>query len=489
MTFNSLTYLIFLPIVLLIYWSASSRIRPLLICIISLSFYSLWKPVFVLVMLLSASVDYFVGLRLEVTTDMSKRKMLLGLSLAANLGLLAYFKYLFFIVDNIQIIFNLFGQSLQIPHQEIILPLGISFYTFEAISYVVDCYRRVIKAERNIISYFGFITFFPKLIAGPILRAAQLIPQFYSARNINSTDIVTGLQAIFLGLCLKGLLADNISPLVDDGFARPISDWSAWDSWTMAFLFGYQIYFDFAAYSYIAIGSSRMMGIILPDNFKYPYSATSPREFWKRWHISLSAWIRDYLYLPLMGEKFENRIDVIKSAVEVGNSSNTRSPFAIIVLFMSWSIMGLWHGANWTFVLWGVMHASFITIYRMSEPIRVRFSKGFRSSLGLILTLPAMMLAWIPFRAANVGDALTILEKIIDPYAYSSLGLRENTYLVAAVLTILVLIAEPLSRLQDRIVNRSYIFSKIIFFVSAFFIVPLALIFLRPITQFIYFQF
>jgi len=486
MTFNSITYLAFLASFLCLFWAVPARWRPGVIAVCSLAFYSLWKPVFVLVMLLSAGVDYFVAQRIEATEHVGRRRVLLGMTLAVNLGLLAYFKYLLFVLDNLEVVLSLFGHPVHLPHPEIILPLGISFYTFETISYSIDVYRRVIPAERNLVRYVCFVTFFPKLIAGPILRAAQLIPQFGAKVRLRSEDVLAGLQGIVLGLFLKGGFADAVAELVDDGFNRVPASWSALDTWTMATLFGIQIYFDFAAYSMIAIGSSRLMGIKLPDNFNFPYAAVSPRDFWKRWHISLSAWIRDYLYLPLSGERFQNERGLPSGPGESTQGSSVRRN-AMAALFITWAVMGLWHGANWTFVLWGLMHASLIAAYRLSEPLRVRLSDRVRTVGGFVITLPLVLLAWIPFRAASVQDALVIMGRVLDPKAYFSLGLRENTYLVAVVILIGVLLAEPVHRwLQTRASVAVRLAALVIVGLVT---VPLSLVFLRPITQFIYFQF
>lgn len=485
MTFNSLTYMLFLALALLCYWTAPARHRQLLICLTSIAFYMLWKPLFVLVMLGSATVDYLVAQKLEATTDLRHRKWLLAITLLINFGLLAYFKYLFFLLDNMSAALSLLGHPIEIPHLNIILPLGISFYTFETVSYSIDVYRRVVPAERNLFSYFSFVTFFPKLIAGPILRAGQLLPQLKSPQTPSSATIALGVQEIVTGLLIKGLFADAISPLVDDGFARPAANWSALDAWTMALLFGFQIYFDFSAYSRMAIGSSRLFGIDLPRNFNFPYHATSPKDFWKRWHISLSSWVRDYLYIPLTGEKFHTggRSD------ESRHSEGAREPLYLGALFITWATMGLWHGASWAFVLWGVMHACYIAGYRLTAPLREALPMGLRTVGGQIITLALAMLAWIPFRSASLQDALTILGKVITPSAYTSLGLRENTYLVAVIMLLLTLVAKPLSDWLARATASSQRFDALAYFLAGLCMVPLALVFLRPINQFIYFQF
>ncbi|MGH8105908.1 MAG: hypothetical protein ACREO2_06300, partial [Arenimonas sp.] len=244
MIFNSVTYLLFLLLSLCFYWLMPPRMRMWVIMLASVMFYGFWRPEFLLVMLVSATTDYLVALKLEKTEGGTQRKWLVAISLSVNLGLLLYFKYLLFFVDNFQAAWSLFGASIDVPNLDIILPLGISFYTFETISYTLDVYRRVIHAERSFLAYACFITFFPKLIAGPILRAAQLIPQFYRRAAFTLEDLNVGVQRIILGLFLKVALADNIAPLVDEGFAQPVSMMTALDVWTLAFLFGFQIYFD-----------------------------------------------------------------------------------------------------------------------------------------------------------------------------------------------------------------------------------------------------
>ena len=272
------------------------------------------------------------------------------------MGLLFYFKYLAFFAQGANEIAELAGLDFSLPPLSIILPLGISFYTFQTISYTIDVYRGFIKPERNFILYSSFVVYFPQLVAGPILRAAELVDQLSRRPPFDPEDLVIGLRRIAYGLFLKVALADNIGPLVDAGFAEPAATLRALDVWTLSFLFGFQIYFDFSAYSHIALGSARLMGIHFPENFNFPYLASSPRDFWQRWHISLSSWIRDYLYLPLMGAQVHDRSTGGLPTVESGRSGFTRTR----ALFLTWGIMGLWHGANWTFVIWGLYHATLV---------------------------------------------------------------------------------------------------------------------------------
>jgi alginate O-acetyltransferase complex protein AlgI len=489
--FNSVTYLVLLLLVLPVYWSLPLRGRQWLIVAASLTFYGFWKPEFILVMLASASTDFFVGLRMASSRSERTKRRWLFLSLFVNLGFLLYFKYLFFIVANGVVTLRFLGFSVEDPILNIILPLGISFYTFETISYSVDVYRGTIKPERDLLAYVCFITFFPKLIAGPILRAHQLIPQLKQPAVLTLDDAVEGARRILIGLFLKVGLADNLAPLVDEGFKQPAGSLSALDVWTLAFLFGYQIYFDFSAYSHIAIGTSRLMGIRLVENFNFPYAAASPREFWQRWHISLSGWIRDYLYLPLLGTRpgspdGERKL-IAGDAVDGARGKGPgKRRFA---LFATWAIMGLWHGANWTFLFWGLIHALYIFGYRATERVRVGLPMLVRRVGGFAITLPLVMLAWIAFRAPDTATMWSLYRRVLDVDGYRWLGLRENNYLIAAGL-LLVLIAAPIAhqKIVRPLDSRPFpSFALNLFAVCAMAMVTFT--FLRPISQFIYFAF
>ncbi len=487
MIFNSVTYVVFLVLFVSLFWVLPKRPRLWLILLASCTFYGFWRPEFLLVMFLSAYTDYFVAMRIEETDAPKKRRTWLLLSLTVNVGMLCYFKYLLFFVDSGVGILNIFGANLASPALNIILPLGISFYTFETISYVVDVYRRFIPAERSFVMYGCFVTFFPKLVAGPILRAAEMLPQF-SVTPVFKTDVfVKGLQRILFGIFLKVVIADNIAPSVDAGFLQPISTLSALDVWTLAFLFGFQIYFDFSAYSSIAIGSALLLGIKVPENFNFPYIASSPREFWQRWHISLSSWIRDYLYLPLQGVKVRDRSTGARS-VDVGESrEGSRHP--LFALFMTWAIMGLWHGANWTFVIWGLYHASLIAVYRFVAKPAAQLPKWVRTYGGWAITLPVVMLGWIPFRAKSVSDTFDMLVKLFSPSNYLWLGMRENTYLLAALIFLLCLCAYGIRRLMDKQALNWLWTSVPVQSALMAVVIALDFVFLRPISQFIYFQF
>ena len=481
MIFNSLTYLLLLFLVVTLYWLFPYRARLILIFTSSLVFYGFWKISFIPILLISVIVDWFVAQRIYKCQKRHRFSLLL-ISLIVNLGLLFYFKYLIFFAENTLGFANLLGAKIDPFVLKIILPLGISFYTFQTISYTVDVYRGFIKPEKNFILFACYVTFFPQLVAGPILRAKEVIPQFINRPSFSLNHILIGLRFILFGLFLKVVLADNISIFVDRGFLIEVENLSAIDVWTLAFLFGFQIYFDFSGYSFIAIGSARMMGIIFPNNFNFPYISSTPKDFWQRWHISLSSWIRDYLYLPLNKKKVENRS-------EGGFKKSLKSPGSNKSLFITWSVMGLWHGANWTFLLWGIYHAILISIYRLIEPSTRNFSQWFRSLLGVLITLPLIMLSWIPFRATSLSDSLEMWAKIINPFAYTWLGMRENIYLITFVILvgfyIVYLFKEKilpkLSAIKFMIISLDIVLIAIIF--------STVVIFFRSINQFIYFQF
>ncbi|MDP2829691.1 MAG: MBOAT family O-acyltransferase [Sulfuricellaceae bacterium] len=487
MIFNSVTYIIFLILAVCLFWVLPKRPRLWMIFLSSMIFYGFWRPEFLAVMILSAATDYFVAIRIEATDVLKKRRLWLLVSLAVNLGLLFYFKYLLFVVDNAIVVMRFFGVEMQSPILNIVLPLGISFYTFQTISYTVDVYRKLIPAERDFVLYGCFVTYFPQLVAGPILRAGELLYQLDAKPKFRLDTFVSGLKRILFGLFLKVVLADNISPLVDAGFAQQISAISAIDVLTLAFLFGFQIYFDFAAYSHIALGSARLMGISFPENFNFPYMASSPREFWRRWHISLSSWIRDYLYLPLLGVKVHDRSvgGLATAAKEHGVSA--RHP--TLVLFVTWGIMGFWHGANWTFVFWGLYHATFIAAHRLVSPWTATLPQFVRNVGGWLITLPIAMLAWVPFRAESVGNALGMYGKLFVPRDYFWLGMRENNYLIAAVLLLgfsgTYFLHERGNRWLRSSLALTFVFETLLMGIIA----GLIFVFLRPISQFIYFQF
>jgi len=477
MLFNSLTFLVFLISFVPVYWFSSPRFRQFLILFSSLIFYGFWRLEFIPLLIFSMTLDWKLSLMMEGKTAKQKFTLLL-ISIFINLGLLFYFKYLYFLNDNLNLVANFFGLSLNYQLMEIILPLGISFYTFQTLSYTIDVYRNHIKPEKSILIYGCYVTFFPQLVAGPILRFSEVASQFRNRTEFNLDYIFSGLRRILYGVFLKVVLADNIAPLVDSGFNMDVNMMSAVDVWTLAFLFGFQIYFDFSAYSHIAIGTAKLLGINFPENFNFPYVATSPRDFWKRWHISLSSWIRDYLYIPLTGKKVINK--------STGGLEGVVKNNKIKPLFITWGVMGLWHGANWTFVLWGLYHASVIAIYRLLKPLSKYFTEKFIGVIGVLITLPTMMLSWVPFRAKTLEESILMWSKIIEPSSYSWLGMRENIYLVTAIITLGFFMSYFFKNYFMKNSKKYFFLLNAIFIALVF---SSSFIFFRPINQFIYFQF
>ena len=479
MVFNSLTYLLLLSTVVFLFWNISYYYRFYLIFLSSLTFYGFWKIEFIPLLLFSTFLDWWIGLNMVNLND-KKRKNLLILSLSVNLGILFFFKYLIFFTENTIGLFNIFDVMLDPIIFKIILPLGISFYTFQTISYTVDVYKKSIKPEKSFIIYACYVTFFPQLIAGPILRAKEVISQFKRFNYFKWNYITQGLRRILYGLFLKVVIADNIAPLVDSGFGLPISEISALDVWTLAFLFGFQIYFDFCGYSHIALGSAKMIGITFPENFNFPYMASSPKDFWRRWHISLSSWVRDYIYFPLLKIKIHNSsVGGLEKATSNKNDQ--------ITLFITWSLMGLWHGANWTFLIWGLYHAFFILIYRLTRPLTNNLKN--KNILGWLFTLPIIMLSWIPFRSNSIETSFQMWIKVINPINYSYLGLHENIYIVTLLIALGILITYYVKEktIKKKLSKNVLFFIGDIVFIS--FLFYFTFIFLRPINQFIYFQF
>jgi len=490
MLFNSSTYLlVFLPLVTVMYWHLPKRPRMWLIFFVSIIFYGFWRFDFVPLVLFSALLDYILAILIGRTENLQSRRRLLLISIVANLSILGLFKYLAFFTESAFSIARLIGYEPGPIELKIILPLGISFYIFQTMSYTFDVYRRDLPPEHDILKYMCFVTFFGQMVAGPILRARVLMPQFEVRIPFDITFVTEGLKRIIAGLFLKVVLADTIAGFVDAGFARPVTELSLVDSWTLAFLFGFQIYFDFAGYSHIAIGSAKLLGITLPENFFFPYLSTSPREFWQRWHISLSTWIRDYLYLPLLGSLSSSREDPwdTTSHSDMHISALHRG----CALFLTWIIMGLWHGANWTFALWGLYHAVLIQGQRFLSYVPGERKSGIWAILGFVVTLPLSMAGWVPFRCQTVDDAIKMWLHMVDLPSLGrlSIGLAPNTYLLAAGL-LLGMLATWLwtTFVQPQIVRWQSL--EMVGATSYYAVtISLVIVFLQSKSQFIYFQF
>lgn len=404
MLFNSLDFALFLPIVFAVYWTAKTQPqRNLILLVASGVFYSWWDIRFLILIVLSICIDFWSARRIAAHSTVRLRQRWLLVSLAANLGTLAIFKYYGFFVDSFVDGFRLLGVQLQPTTLEIILPVGISFYTFQTLSYTIDVYRGHLRPVRDFLQFATFVSFFPQLVAGPIERAQRLLPQFADIQSFNSMCATVGLRLILWGVFKKMVIADNCGIYVDQIFAEP----TAYNSTTLilgAVLFAFQIYGDFSGYSDIAIGTGRLFGIRLMTNFATPYFARDLGEFWRRWHISLSTWFRDYVYIPLGGSRH-------------GKWCTARN---VMVVFLT---SGLWHGANWTFVVWGGLHGLFFLPAVWSARHR-RYVKtevaGYKALPRILLTFSLVTFCWIFFRSDNLTAALFYLQEMAD---WTTLGL------------------------------------------------------------------
>ena len=371
MLFNSIEFAIFLPIVFILYWFVTNRnlkIQNILLVCASYLFYGWWDWRFLSLIFFSSIVDYLVGIGLSKTEKTGKRKFLLLISIFVNLGFLGVFKYFNFFAENFAQAFTLFGSSIEPNRLNIILPVGISFYTFQTLSYSIDVYKKKLQPTKDIVAFFAFVSFFPQLVAGPIERATNLLPQFYKKREFSYDKATDGMRQILWGLFKKMVIADNCARLVNDIF----DNFETFSGSTLLFgivLFAFQIYGDFSGYSDIAIGTSRLFGFNLKRNFAFPYFSRDIAEFWRRWHISLSTWFRDYVYIPLGGSRG-------------GKFSQVRNIFIIFI------VSGFWHGANWTFIVWGALNAyiSYRLCYCrkieliLNQSLRASFSQVSKSS-------------------------------------------------------------------------------------------------------------
>lgn len=400
MAFNSWEFLVFLPLVVLVYYTLCHRGQNLLLLLASYFFYGWWDYRFCGLLALSTVVDYLVA-RSMVRAEGVRRKQLLWISLATNLGILGFFKYCNFFVDSAANVLDAMGMQANLPVLQVILPVGISFYTFQTLSYSIDVYRGRLEPAKNPIDFALYVSFFPQLVAGPIERATHLLPQFQCKRTVSWDQLSSGCQLIFLGFARKLLIADVVAGPVNEIFADPGSQ----SSTTLIiglYLFSIQIYCDFAGYSDIARGCARILGINLIRNFEHPYFSRSITEFWRRWHISLSGWLRDYLYIPLGGNR--------KGALMTYRN-----------LMLTMLLGGLWHGANWTFVVWGAVHGFYLSVHRfllgdrrVDPELRSRSVAGWVRDIGLMfVTFNLVALTWVLFRTENLEAAWSYLTGIV----------------------------------------------------------------------------
>lgn len=399
MLFNSIQFLFFFPIVTFLYFLFPNNYRWLLLLAASCYFYMFFIPYYILILAFTIIIDYFSGILIQKTRDQNKKKYFLIGSLIANIGILAFFKYFNFFIDNLNAFFYIFNEDNLFGRLSIVLPIGLSFHTFQAMSYTIEVYRGNQKAERHFGIYALYVMFYPQLVAGPIERPQNILHQLHEKQVFNYERLISGLRFILWGLFKKVVIADTLSTMVGP-FYNDVASANGWQLLLATYCFSIQIYCDFSGYSDIAIGGARLLGINLMRNFNVPYFSTSISEFWTRWHISLSGWFKDYLYIPLGGNR-KGKLNWMRN---------------LVIVFL---ISGLWHGANWTFVAWGGIHAGYIIIGIVLSSIIGNYKFGFINSgsriirfLKIFITFHLAAFAWIFFRANSVPDAITIIGKI-----------------------------------------------------------------------------
>ena len=471
MLFNTIDFAIFVPIVVIIYYLIPHQYRWVLLLAASYYFYMSWKVEYIFLIVASTLVDYISGIRMGKLPERRSRLPWLILSLCTNLGLLFSFKYFNFASENLNLLFQKIGLSGEIPMMDLLLPVGISFYTFQTLSYSIDVYFGRQKAEKHLGYFALYVSFFPQLVAGPIERFSRLAPQLKLRQSLSRDNVANGLRLILYGLFIKMVIADNISGIVDQVYAQP-ENFASGDILKGIFLYSFQIYSDFYGYSTIAIGSALLLGIRIMDNFKSPYLAKNISEFWQRWHISLSSWFRDYLYFPLGG----NRV------------SRYRWTLNILVVFL---ISGLWHGANWTFIIWGLLFGLFYIFERILNSALNLHKAHSAYSVGHFLlaikTFILVTLLWVFFRSQSFEDAISIFKLLFQngPVSPQQLLIPLSTW----IFLLLFITSDVLlynKRFDSWVAGRPYVLRWMIYGILLFGILVFAGVENFP---FIYFQF
>lgn len=478
MLFNSLNFAIFLPLIFILYWfvaKKSLKLQNILLLSASYFFYACWDWRFLFLLVFSTLLDYYTGIKMSEAKNKNNKKFWFWLSISINLGFLGIFKYYNFFANSFADAISNFGFSVSPWALKVILPVGISFYTFHGLSYVIDIYKDRIKAEKNFVDYSLFVSFFPLLVAGPIERATHLLPQIKSERNFDYSKAVDGLKQILWGLFKKVVIADQCAEYVNTIFNNS-AEYSGSTLLVGAVFFTFQIYGDFSGYSDIAIGTARLFGIDLLRNFAFPYFSRDIAEFWRRWHISLSSWFRDYLYIPLGGSKG-------------GMWMKIRNTFIIFL------VSGFWHGANWTFIIWGLLNALFIMpsiIFNTNRTNLDIVAQGkcfptIKEVFSMLLTFSLTVFAWIFFRANDIHYAFSFISGVFSSTLFTIPTLRPFNLFM---LVIIFLTIEWMGREQQyAIAKMGMKFPKVIRWGLYYAIVIAIIWFNGKEQQFIYFQF
>lgn len=452
MLFNSFHFLIFFPVVTILYFVLPHRFRWFLLLLASVYFYMAFVPVYILILAFTIVIDYIAGIYIEKSQG-KKRKVLLVISLISNIGVLAFFKYFNFINLNITEVLHALGTSNPIPFLSILLPIGLSFHTFQAMSYTIEVYRGKQPAERNFGIYALYVMFYPQLVAGPIERPQNLIHQFYEEHSFDYERVASGLRLMLWGLFKKAVIADRLAAVADKVFNN--THQFAGPGLVIGIVFfAFQIFCDFSGYSDMAIGAARVMGFRLMKNFDRPYSAKSISELWSRWHISLSTWFRDYLYISLGG----SRVSI---------------PRWYFNLFFVFLVSGLWHGANWTFVLWGALHGFYLVFGLLTKDIRAYFTRisglfklpGLQNALRILIVFSLTSFAWIFFRANSFADAMYVVSHLFAGWGsvvsvsgisnlLASLNVNREALIIAFLSVLILEVVQYLNAKKDGLSAR-----------------------------------
>ena len=475
MVFTSFTFLVFAAIFFPVFFLTRGRLQTLVCVVASYIFYGWWDWRFMALLATSTTVDYTLGRCIAASTEPRRRRLWVTASVVMNLGFLGFFKYFNFFAGSFADLAQRLGFAADWATLHIVLPVGISFYTFQSMSYTIDVYRRRIAPEHDFLIFAAFIALFPQLVAGPIVRASWLLPQMHATKRFGWANLFCGLEMVLLGFFMKLVVADNLAPFVAENFAFP----EAHNSLSLLLgvvFFAFQIYGDFAGYSLIAIGLARVMGYRFCRNFRRPYLAASFSEFWTRWHISLSSWLRDYLYISLGGNRY-------------GTARTYRN------LMLTMLLGGLWHGANWTFLIWGGLHGSYLVLQRVAGAAWQRLAlppllpAPVARALAILTVFALTTLAWVFFRADSVGQACSVIERILflGDFRFDQIPLKFEA--IKGILLILLLLAIELIG-EPRPLQRSYKALRPLRTAAV-----LGLLWLIPLAgsfsgaQFIYFQF
>jgi alginate O-acetyltransferase complex protein AlgI len=480
MLFNSFAFAVFLPIVFLLYWFVFNKKithQNFLIAVASYVFYGWWDYRFLLLIFISSIVDYSIGLALDKTNKKQQRKLLLCISIIINLGFLGFFKYFNFFIDSLIEAFHSVGFHLNARTLNIILPVGISFYTFQTLSYTIDVYRKKLKPTKDIIAFFAFVSFFPQLVAGPIERAINLLPQFARQRQFSLEKVKDGLRQILYGLFKKIVIADTCAGFVNDIFSN-YSHQSGSVLLLGAIFFAFQIYGDFSGYSDIAIGTARLFGFNLMRNFSLPYFSRDIGEFWRRWHISLSTWFRDYVYIPLGGSRGGKHMQILN----------------VIITF---TVSGFWHGANYTFIAWGFINGLYyvpsILIGNVKKNKKITSEivamnstlPTFKELSQILFTFFLTLIAWIFFRSDSISNSFLYLDRLFSKSLFS---VPDKSFTIGIILLLGFVIIEWVQRRKQHglQIEKLNLFARWgIYYVLIFSII----ISFKGKSQFIYFQF